>query len=106
MFARVAGDVGLLKPAGPAHHVDLYGIALGEGAGFQLPDQMQGGPALHPMHLCALLYSVQLTWALLLLLLCAAADCLPWCTREDGQHVSDTVNELALQLLANWYMQL
>ena len=50
MFARVAGDVGLLKPAGPAHHVDLYGIALGEGAGFQLPDQMQGGPALHPAH--------------------------------------------------------
>ena len=35
-----------------------------------------------------------------------AADCLPWCTREDGQHVKNKVNELVLQILANWLVNL
>jgi hypothetical protein len=34
-----------------------------------------------------------------------AADCLPWCSRE-GLHVVDTVNELALQILANLLLQI
>lgn len=46
IFARVAGDVGLLRPAGPARHVDLYSIALG-GQVLQLQAQLPGCPDLH-----------------------------------------------------------
>ena len=31
LYDRVAEDVGFYKPAGPAHHIDLYQIGLGEG---------------------------------------------------------------------------
>ncbi|KAI7839490.1 hypothetical protein COHA_006757 [Chlorella ohadii] len=30
-------------------------------------------------------------------------DCLPWCTTEDGVHVTSTVNEVLLQQIANMF---
>lgn len=117
LYNRVAVDLGFTYPAGPAHHLDLYSIALGGWRGWGVCALGLGlrackaGACMHAVgpaggasvralpsdspcvHACPRRAAAPPLPA-------APADCLVWCSRE-GLHVVDTVNEVALQQLAN-----
>lgn len=106
-------DMNFYQPRGPLFHLDLFQIALGalgsssawgakglgrgrRSSGCAQPRQCEAllalpscfTPVPNPPptpHLCR-------------------PDCLPWCTIQDGVHVTSTVNEVLLQQLANMYL--
>lgn len=99
-------DLDFYKPKGPAYHLDLYQMGLGAPAlhactgWFMLSGCQRFLQASQPLHAeagRAVRSCVAPTVSLL------PADCLPWCTTEDGVHVTSTVNEVLLQQLANMF---